>query len=112
MTAIVTDMTDTVNPETEKEPTVEELMSTVARLGNDQLVAQLRYSLEYDGIEPTPDYCKAAFVGCAYTMDIAERAHDANTLSATEMIACQSVASLAMQVWATLHDILTGDIEL
>lgn len=109
---MVTDMTDTVNPQIEKEPTVEELMATVARLGNDQLVAQLRYSLEYDGITPTPDYCKAAFIGIAYTMDIAERAHDANTLSATEMIACQSVASLAMQVWATLHDILTGDIQL
>jgi hypothetical protein len=105
-------MTDTVNPETAKDPTVEELMATVTRLGNDQLVAQLRYSLEYDGIEPTADYCKAAFVGIAYTMDIAERAYDANTLSATEMIACQSVASLSMQVWATLHDILTGDIVL
>lgn len=91
---------------------VEELMSSVAKLGNDMLVAQARAALEIDGHEPTPDFCKAAFIGVAHLEEIARRAHDSGTLTANEMIACQSVASLCMQIWATLHDILTGDIQL
>jgi hypothetical protein len=91
---------------------IEEMMSTVAKLGNDVLVAQVRAALEIDGHDPTPEFCKAAFVGIAHLEDIARRAHDAGTLTANEMIACQTVASLCMQIWGTLHDILTGAIEL
>ena len=91
---------------------VEELMASVAKLGNDMLVAQARAALEIDGHEPTPDFCKAAFIGVAHLEEIARRSHDVGTLTTNEMLACQSVASLCMQIWATLHDILTGDIEL
>lgn len=91
---------------------VDELMESVSKLGNDMLVAQARAALEIDGHDPTPEFCKAAFLGIAHLHEIATRAHDAGTLSANEMIACQSVASLCMQIWATLHDILMGKIEL
>jgi len=33
-------------------------------------------------------------------------------LTAGEMVACQAVASLSMQIWATLHDIVDGKIIL
>ncbi len=91
---------------------VEELMASIAKLGNDMLVAQARAALEIDGHDPTPDFCKAAFIGVAHLEEIARRSHDVGTLTTTEMLACQSVASLCMQIWATLHDILTGDIKL
>ena len=91
---------------------VEEMMQSVAKLGNDMLVAQARAALEIDGHDPTPEFCKAAFVGVAHLEEIARRAHDAGTLTGNEMVACQSVASLCMQIWATLHDLLTGDIQL
>ena len=91
---------------------VEELMSSVAKLGNDMLVAQARAALEIDGHDPTPEFCKAAFVGVAHLEEIARRAHDVGTLTTNEMLACQSVASLCMQIWATLSDILEGKIEL
>ena len=91
---------------------VEELMESVIRLGNDMLVAQARAALEIDGHDPTPEFCKAAFIGSAHVEELARRAHDAGTLSAQESIATQSVAALSMQIWATLHDILTGKIEL
>lgn len=91
---------------------VEELMASVAKLGNDMLVAQARAALEIDGHDPTPEFCKAAFIAAAHIEELARRAHDVGTLTATEMIATQSVASLSMRIWATLHDILTGDIQL
>ena len=91
---------------------VDELMESVSKLGNDMLVAQARAALEIDGHDPTPEFCKAAFLGIAHLHEIATRAHDAGTLTPNEMIACQSVASLCMQIWATLHDILLGKIEL
>lgn len=91
---------------------VEQLMESVAKLGNDMLVAQARAALEIDGHDPTPEFCQAAFIACAHIEELARRAHDAGTLTTTEMIATQSVAALAMRIWATLHDILKGDIEL
>lgn len=91
---------------------VDQLMQSVAKLGNDMLVAQARAALEIDGHDPTPEFCKAAFISAAYTEELARRAHDAGTLTGTEMSACTAVAGLAMQIWATLHDILTGDIQL
>ena len=91
---------------------IEEMMSTVAKLGNDMLVAQVRAALEIDGEDPTPEFCKAAFIGVAHLEDIARRAHEAGTFTTQEMLACQTAASLCMQIWGTLHDILTGDIQL
>lgn len=91
---------------------VEEMMQSVAKLGNDMLVAQARAALEIDGHDPTPEFCKAAFIGVAHLEEIAQRAHDAGTLTATETLACTTVSALCMQIWATLHDILTGDIQL
>ena len=91
---------------------VDVLMDAVTKLGNDMLVAQARAALEIDGHDPTPDFCKAAFVGVSHLCEIAMRACESGTLTQNEMIACQSVASLCMQIWATLHDILLGKIEL
>ena len=105
-------MTTLDNPAEPETTNIDELMATVNRLGNDALVAQVRAALEIDGINPDGDFCKAAFIGCAYVLDLAERSTEAGALSVTEMVACQSVASLAMQVWATLHDFVTGQIEL
>lgn len=90
----------------------DDLLATVVRLGNDQLVAQARYTLEAAGIEVTPELTKAAFVGAAHVLDLAERSKDVDTLTTAEMVACQAVASLSMQIWATLHDIVTGKITL
>lgn len=87
---------------------IDALMETVTRLGNDQLVAQARFSLETSGMFMSPDTCKAAFIGAAHILDLAERSQAVGTLTAGEMVACQAVASLSMQIWATLHDILTG----
>ena len=92
--------------------TVDDLMSTVTRLGNDALVAQAVFALQAAGLEPTPELCRAAFVGAAHVMQLAEKAHDVETFNTVEMLAAQSVASLSMQIWATEHDILTGDIQL
>lgn len=91
---------------------INDLMATVTRLGNDQLVAQARFSLETTGMFVSPDTCKAAFIGAAHVLDLAERSANAGTLTPGEMVACQAVASLSMQIWVTLHDILTGDIPL
>lgn len=91
---------------------VDDLMSTVTRLGNDALVAQAVFALQSAGLELTPDMCKAAFIGAAHVMQLAEKAHNVGTFTTVEMLAAQSVASLSMQIWATEHDILTGDIEL
>lgn len=91
---------------------IDDLLATVKRLGNDQLVAQARYTLEAAGVDITPALARASFLGAAHVLDLAERSKDVGTLTATEMIACQAVASLSMQVWATLHDILTGEIAL
>ena len=91
---------------------VDDLMSTVTRLGNDALVAQAVFALQTAGLELTPDICKAAFVGAAHVMQLAEKAHGVGTFTTLEMLAAQSVASLSMQIWATEHDILTGDIPL
>ena len=91
---------------------VDVLMDAVTKLGNDMLVAQLRAALEVDGTTPTPEFCKAAFVGVSHLYELAMRACESGTLTQNEMIACQSVASLCMQIWATLHDILMGKIEL
>lgn len=91
---------------------VDDLMSTVTRLGNDALVAQAVHALKSAGLELTPDMCKAAFIGAAHCMGLAEKAHDVETFTTVEMLAAQSVASLSMQIWATEHDILTGDIPL
>lgn len=87
---------------------IDGLMDQVVRLGNDQLVAQARYSLEANGVFVTPKECVIAFMAAAHILDLAERSFDANVLSAGEMVACQSVASLAMQIWVTLHDMLDG----
>jgi hypothetical protein len=91
---------------------VEQLMESVSKLGNDMLVAQARAALEIDGHDPTPEFCKAAFIAAAHIDELARRAHDAGTLNGNEMSACTAVAGLSMQIWATLHDILTGKIKL
>lgn len=96
----------------DKRNAVDELMSTVTRLGNDALVAQAAHALEAAGITPTPEYCVAAFIGAAHVMEIAEKAHTVGTYTTVEMLAAQSAAALSMQIWATEHDILTGDITL
>jgi len=89
----------------------EELMGLITKLGNHELVAQTRYSLEYDGIKPTPEFCTAAFIGAALVAEMAERAHEAETISTVEMVATQEVSSLVMQIWATLHEqLVTGII--
>lgn len=98
-----------MNPTSE---TIDGLLATVTRLGNDALVAQARHTLEAHGMDVTPEMCVAAFVGAAHILHMAERSHDVGTLSANEMVACQAVASLCMQIWATLHDIVNGDIKL
>lgn len=101
---------DTTNvPPTES---FEDMMDLVVKLGNHQLVAEVKYALEHDGITPTPDFCKAAFVGLAYMIELADRAHDAGSLSQLEMVAVESVISVGLQVWATLHEqLVTGNIE-
>lgn len=91
---------------------IDDLIGTVTRLGNDQLVAQARYALEKAGMFVAPDTCKAAFVGAAHIFDLAERSQAVGTLTSAEMVACQAVASLSMQIWATLHDIVDGKITL
>ena len=91
---------------------VDDLMATVTRLGKDQLVAQAAFAMEAAGLTPTPELCKAAFIGAAHCMRLAEKAYDVETFTTVEMLAAQSVASLSMQIWATQHDILTGDITL
>lgn len=91
---------------------IDDLMGTVTRLGNDQLVAQARYALEKADVFVVPSTCIAAFVGAAHILDLAERSRDVGTLTSAEMVACQAVASLSMQIWATLYDILTGDVKL
>lgn len=101
-----------INDSGEKIMLVEELMATVNRLGNHELVAQTRFALEADGIAVDPAYCMAAFVGVAYTMELAERAHDSGALSIGEMVASQQICSLSMQIWATLHyQLTTGNLE-
>ena len=101
-----------INDPGEKIMLVEELMATVNRLGNHELVAQTRFALEADGIAVDPAYCMAAFVGVAYTMELAERAHDSGALSIGEMVASQQICSLSMQIWATLHyQLTTGNLE-
>ncbi len=91
---------------------IDQLLATVTRLGNDALVAQARHTLEAHGMFVSPDTCVAAFIGAAHILHLAERSHEVGTLSANEMVACQAVASLSMQIWATLFDILEGRIEL
>ncbi len=49
---------------------VDEMMESVAKLGNDMLVAQARAALEIDGHDPTPEFCKAAFLGIAHLHDL------------------------------------------
>ena len=87
-------------------------MGTVTRLGNDALVAQAAAAMEAADMSLTPELCRAAFVGAAHVMQLAEKAHAVGTFTTVEMLAAQSVASLSMQIWATEHDILTGDIPL
>ena len=89
-------------------PTVDDVMKTVTRLGNDALVAQARFALESAGIFLTPDMCKAAFCAAAHIVELAERSYDVGSLTAGEMVATQSVGSLSMQIWATLHDLTSG----
>jgi hypothetical protein len=91
---------------------VDDLMSTVIRLGNDELVAKAVFAMEAAGLTPTPELCKAAFLGAAHVVELAEQLHDIKTFTTVEMLAASSTASLSMQIWATEHDILTGDIEL
>ena len=91
---------------------VDDLMSTVTRLGNDALVAQAVFALKTAGLEPTPELCKAAFIGAAHVLQLAEKAHDVGTFTTVEMLAATGAAALSMRIWATEHDILTGDIEL
>ena len=91
---------------------VDNLLSTVTRLGNDQLVAQAAFALQAAGLKPTSELCKAAFIGAAHVLQLAEKAHDVGTFTTVEMLAAASTASLSMQIWATEHNILTGDIEL
>lgn len=101
-----------MSPKEEQLANFDELMAMVNRLGNHQLVAQTRYSLEADGITPTTDFCKNCFVACAHMCELAERARDSGSFNTIEMVAAQEVASLGMQIWATLHDqIATGIIE-
>lgn len=91
---------------------VDDLMSTVTRLGNDELVAQAVYAMEAAGLTPTPELCKAAFLGAAHVIELAEKLHDVDTYTTVEMLAATGAAALSMRIWATEHDILTGDIEL
>lgn len=91
---------------------VDDLMGTVTRLGNDQLVAQARFALESQGVFLTPKECRIAFLAAAHTLELAERSYEVGTLTGGEMVACQAVASLSMQIWATLHDIVDGKIIL
>ena len=88
--------------------TVDDVMKTVTRLGNDALVAQARFAFESAGIFLTPDMCKAAFCAAAHIVELAERSYDVGSLTAGEMVATQSVGSLSMQIWATLHDLTSG----
>ena len=92
--------------------TVNDLMSTVTRLGNDELVAKAAFTMESAGMTPTPELCRAAFLGASHVVQLADRLHEIGTFTTVEMLAAQSVASLSMQIWATEHDILTGDIPL
>jgi hypothetical protein len=92
--------------------TVDDLMATVTRLGNDTLVAQAAFALENAGLPLTADICKAAFIGAAHVAQLAEKAHNVGTFTTVEMLAAASTASLSMQIWATEHDILTGNIQL
>ena len=88
--------------------TINDVMRTVTRLGNDALVAQARFSLESAGVFLTPDMCRAAFCAAAHIVELAERSHDVGSLTANEMVATQSVGSLSMQIWATLYDLTSG----
>lgn len=90
----------------------DDLLNLTNKLGNDLIVAQTRYALESDGHFLTPNFAFAAFVGAASVIDLAEKGHNAGTLTATEMVATQAVASLAMSVYATLHDQLSGKTPL
>lgn len=101
-----------MSPKEEQLANFDELMAMVNRLGNHELVAQTRYSLEVDGIIPTTDFCKHAFIACAHMCELAERSFEAGSFNNTEMVAVQEVAALGMRIWATLHDqIATGIIE-
>lgn len=66
---------------------VDDLMSTVTRLGNDELVAQAVYAMEAAGLTPTPELCKAAFLGAAHVIELAEKLHDVDTYTTVEMLA-------------------------
>jgi hypothetical protein len=90
----------------------DDLLTVTEKLGNDLIVAQTRYALEADGHFLTPAFVFSAFIGAASVIDLAEKGHNAGTLTASEMVATQAVASLAMSVYATLYDQLSGKTPL
>lgn len=93
-------------------PSFDEMMDLIVKLGNHQLVAEVKYALEHDGITPTPEFCKAAFIGLAHMIELADRAHDSGSLSQLEIVAIESVISIGLKIWATLHhQLVTGNLE-